>query len=205
MSMIVSPAVRVPVTAAVLICLAGCGAQAHGAGAAPTPPAATALPPGHPLGQPPPTVWSPPPTPSCAGSGLLLYAGPPDAAMGLRVQTVTLTNCGDTVRRVKGYPRVRLLDGDGEALKVTIDRGARRVTTAVEDPGPKEVTVRPGRSATFTLAWRNTYGGTTRPPAVGATLVVSTGSGRQDVSGLFDLGSTNLLGVTAWKPVTVKR
>ncbi|MEW1847454.1 DUF4232 domain-containing protein [Nonomuraea angiospora] len=201
--MIVPPAVRVPVTAAVLICLAGCGARAHGA--APARPTVTALPPGHPLVQPPPTVWSPPPTPSCAGSGLLLYAEPPNAAMGLRVQTVTLTNCGDTVRRVKGYPHVRLLDGDGEPLKVKIDRGARRVTTAVEDPGPKAVTVRPGRSAAFTVAWRNTYGGTTHPPAVGATLVVTTDSGRQDVSGRFDLGSTNLLGVTAWEPVPVER
>ncbi|MEV4582207.1 DUF4232 domain-containing protein [Nonomuraea jabiensis] len=203
--MTVPPAVRVSVTAAALICLAGCGAQAHGAGAAPARPAVTGLPPGHPLGQPPPTVWSPPPTPSCAGPGLLLYAEPPDAAMGLRVQTVTLTNCGDTVRQVKGYPRVRLVDEAGEPLKVEIDQGARRITTAVEDPGPKAVTVRPGRSAAFTLAWRNTYGGTTRPPAVGATLVVTVGSGRQRVSGLFDLGSTDLLGVTAWKPVTAKR
>ncbi|MFI9847127.1 DUF4232 domain-containing protein [Nonomuraea sp. NPDC051941] len=203
--MILPPAARVCVVAAALICLAGCGTQAPGAGAAPARPTATGLPPGHPLVQPPPTVWSPPPTPSCAGSGLLLYAEPPDAAMGLRVQTVTLTNCGDTVRQVEGYPRVRLLDEDGEPLKVKIDRGARRVTTAVEDPGPKAVTVRPGRSAAFTLAWRNTYGGTTRPPAVGATLVVTTGSGRQRVSGLFDLGSTDLLGVTAWKPVPVKR
>jgi hypothetical protein len=125
--------------------------------------------------------------------------------MGLRVQTVTLTNCGDTVRQVKGYPRVRLLDEDGEPLEVKIDRGARRVTTAIKDPGPKAVTVRPGRSAAFTLAWRNTYGGTTRPPTAGATLVVTTGSGRQRINGLFDLGSTNLLGVTAWKPVTAKR
>ncbi|MBB5782553.1 DUF4232 domain-containing protein [Nonomuraea jabiensis] len=203
--MTVPPAVRVSVAAAALISLAACGAQAAGAGAAPARPTVTGLPPGHPLGQPPPTVWSPPPTPSCAGPGLLLYAGPPDAAMGLRVQTVTLTNCGDTVRQVKGYPRVRLLDEDGEPLKVEIDQGARRVTTAVEDPGPKAVTVRPGRSAAFTLAWRNTYGGTTRPPAVGATLVVTVGSGRQRVGGLFDLGSTDLLGVTAWKPVTAKR
>ncbi|MFG6202587.1 DUF4232 domain-containing protein [Nonomuraea sp. JJY05] len=198
--MIVPPAARVCVTAA-LICLAGCGVRAPGAGAAPARPTVTALPPGHPLGQPPPTVWSPSPPPSCAGSGLLLYAGPPDAAMGLRVQTVTLTNCGDTARQVKGYPRVRLLDADGQPLKVKIDRGARRVTTAIRDPRPQAVTVRPGRSAAFTLAWRNTYGGTTHPPAVGTTLVVTTGSGRQRVSGLFDLGSTNLLGVTAWKPV----
>ncbi|MFI6742861.1 DUF4232 domain-containing protein [Nonomuraea sp. NPDC050451] len=201
--MTVPPAMRVCVSAVALICLAGCAAQAPGAGAAPARP--TVTPPGHPLAQPPPTVWSPSPAPSCAGSGLLLYAEAPTAAMGLRVQTVTLTNCGDTVRQVKGYPRVRLLDEDGEPLEVKIDRGARRVTTAIQDPGPKAVTVRPGRSAAFTLAWRNTYGGTTHPPAVGATLVVTTGSGRQRVSGLFDLGSTNLLGVTAWTPVTVKR
>ncbi|MET7332146.1 DUF4232 domain-containing protein [Nonomuraea sp. NPDC005650] len=188
-------------TAAMLFLAAGCGARAPAA----APPRPTALPSVHPLVQPPPTVWSPSPSPSCAGSGLLLYAEEPTAAMGLRVQTVTLTNCGGAVRHVKGYPRVRLLDGEGEPLKVTIDRGARQVTTAIRDPGPKAVTVRPGRSARFTLAWRNTYGGTTLPPAVGATLVVTAGPDRRRVSGHFDLGATNLLGVTAWEPATLSR
>ncbi|MEU8142865.1 DUF4232 domain-containing protein [Nonomuraea sp. NPDC048901] len=59
---------------------------------------------------PRPTSWSPPPTPSCPGSGTSLTAEEPNAAMGLRVQTVTLTNCGNKIRSVYGYPRVRLLD-----------------------------------------------------------------------------------------------
>ncbi|MFI7128107.1 DUF4232 domain-containing protein [Nonomuraea sp. NPDC050153] len=193
--MTVMPAVRAWSTAAVISLAAGCGA----------PPPPTALQSGHPLVQPPPTVWSPSPRPSCAGSGLLLHAEAPAAAMGLRVQSVTLTNCGGAARHVKGYPRLRLLDEKGEPLRVTIDRGARQVTTAIRDPGPKALTVRPGRSVRFTLAWRNTYGDTTRPPAVGAALVVTTGSGRRRVSGHFDLGATNLLGVTAWEPATVSR
>ncbi|MFG1689722.1 DUF4232 domain-containing protein [Nonomuraea sp. NPDC049269] len=132
------------------------------------------------------------------GSGTSLTAEEPNAAMGLRVQTVTLTNCGDKVRSVHGYPRVRLLDEAGEPLDIEIDRGARQITTAVRDPGSRTVTLRPGRSARFALVWRNTYGGTNHPPALGTTLVV----GGHRIPGHFDLGSTGLLGITAWGPAS---
>ncbi|GAA2212545.1 hypothetical protein GCM10009850_080070 [Nonomuraea monospora] len=132
---------------------------------------------------------------ACPGSGTSLTAEQPNAAMGLRVQTVILTNCGDEVRSVHGYPRVRVLDEAGEPLDLEIDKGAQRVTTAVKDFGPATVSLRPGQSARFALVWRNTYGGTTQAPQLGTTLVV----GGHRVPGHFDLGSTGRLGVTAWE------
>ncbi|WP_165969854.1 DUF4232 domain-containing protein [Nonomuraea terrae] len=175
----------------VVLCLAGCGVEAA------TAPSPTVRDPHHPLASPPPTVWSPSPAPTCSGPGTIVAAGLVDAAMGLRAQTVTLTNCGDEVRTVRGYPRVRLLDGDGEPLDIEIDEGAQQVTTAVKDPGPRTVTLRPGRSAMFAVVWRNTYTDISRPPALGTTLVVRG----HRVPGNVDLGSTGVLGVTAWEPV----
>ncbi|MGW0801507.1 DUF4232 domain-containing protein [Nonomuraea sp. NPDC002799] len=165
----------------VVLCLAGCGV---GAPAGPQ----------HPTPAPRPTSRSPSP-PSCPASGTSLTTEEPNAAMGLRVQAVILTNCGDKVRSVHGYPLVRLLDESGEPLDIKIDRGAQRVTTAVKDPGSSTVSLRPGRSARFALVWRNTYGGTTHPPVLGTTVVVDG----HRVHGHFDLGSTGRLGVTAWQ------
>ncbi|TYB71007.1 DUF4232 domain-containing protein [Nonomuraea sp. PA05] len=169
-----------------VLCLAGCGVDARATvqDRPPAPPTAVQRP-------------TPRPTPAaCPRSGTSLTAEQPNAAMGLRVQTIILTNCGDEVRSVHGYPRVRLLDEAGERLDLEIDKGAQRITTAVEDPGPVTVSLRPGRSARFALVWRNTYGDTEEAPLLGTTLVV----GGHRVRGHFDLGSTGRLGVTAWEP-----
>jgi hypothetical protein len=139
----------------------------------------------------------------CPRSGMRLSAGEANAAMGLRVQTMTLTNCGRKARQVNGYPRVEVLDEDGERLSVELDRGARRVTTAVKDSGDKELTVRRGRSVRFDLVWRNTYDDTSEPPRTGVTVIVTTGRSsehRFSMNSPLDLGSTRLLGITAWEP-----
>ncbi|WP_336205999.1 DUF4232 domain-containing protein [Nonomuraea sp. LPB2021202275-12-8] len=176
--------------------LAGCGPPAADA-PRPTPPMPTPL-----------TIDEPVETErprDCPRSGMLLSAGEANAAMGLRVQTMTLTNCGKRKRQVSGYPRVRLLDEQGDPVKVKIDRGARRITTAVRDPGAKALTVRPGRSVRFGLVWRNTYEDTTQLPKTGTTVVVVTGRAaehRITLESPVDLGSTSHLGVTAWEAGT---
>jgi Protein of unknown function (DUF4232) len=146
---------------------------------------------------------SSPSAPPCV-DGTRLTEGQGDAAMGLRVLTLTLTNCGSQVRRLDGYPTVRLLDKDGDPLEVEIDRGAQKVTIAVKDPGAKPVTLLPGHSARFDLVWRNTYTDISRPPENGATAVVTPAPGSKaqrvtPTSGPFDLGSTGRLGITAWE------
>ncbi|MFI6786844.1 DUF4232 domain-containing protein [Nonomuraea sp. NPDC050383] len=178
--------------------LAGCGAQVAGTTSALSSPPAVL-----PAVPSPLAVASPPAAKPCPDAGVVLSAGPANAAMGLRVQAVTLTNCGRRARVVEGYPRVRLLDADGDPVKVAVDHGAERITTAVRDPGPRRVTVRPGRSASFTLVWRNTYDDPSRLPAAGATVVVTAGPGgrehRVTPDAPLDLGSTGRLGVTAWQ------
>ncbi|GII97527.1 DUF4232 domain-containing protein [Sinosporangium siamense] len=140
---------------------------------------------------------------SCPASGVVMAAGPPEAAMGLRVQPVTLTNCGDADRQVHGYPGVRLLDKNGRTLEVEIDRDARKVTTAIRGAVPGRLTVRPGGSARFHLVWRNTYDDTGRPPVDAARVSVTAdpGGAEQTVTpeSPLDLGSTGRLGITAWE------
>ncbi|MGW0478754.1 DUF4232 domain-containing protein [Nonomuraea sp. NPDC003214] len=182
------------------LAVAGCGTRT--AGAAGSPPA----PPRHTVQATPiPPLDSERAAPArsrCPRSGLRLTAEPANAAMGLRAQTLILTNCGKRVRQVSGYPKVRLLDTAGDPLKVRLDRGAQEITTAVADPGPETVTLRPGRSAHFSLAWRNTYTDTSRRSEVGATtgatVVVTAAGTRLTVDTPVDLGSTGVLGVTAW-------
>ncbi|WP_181449352.1 DUF4232 domain-containing protein, partial [Nonomuraea aridisoli] len=139
-----------------VLCLTGCGTAVAPSGAAPT-----ARDPHHPTALPQPTLPSSPPTPSCSGEETILTAEPVNAAMGLRVQSMTLTNCGGQALHLNGYPGVRLLDETGDPLDVRIDEGAQQVTTAVRDPGPHPVTLRPGEDAHFALVWRNTYTDTT--------------------------------------------
>jgi uncharacterized protein DUF4232 len=195
--MIIVPAVRVlggVVALTVLGGLAGCGSEQ--AAGRPEPTRAS------PSGAVPPSVSpsSTPPVP--CRSGVRLAAGPADAAMGLRAQVVILTNCGKRVRQVNGYPQVSLRDKDGDRITVDIDRGARRITSGVRDPGPRTLNVRPGRSVRFSLVWRNTYDDTSRPPVVGTAAIVTLGPGlRRAVHVNLDLGSTGRLGVTAWELV----
>lgn len=145
------------------------------------------------------------PASGCPASGVRLTADEGDAAMGLRAHSVTLTNCGTGVRRLNGYPEVWLLGEGGDRLRITVDRGARRITTGVDDPGPKALTIEPGRSARFRLVWRNTYDDTSRSPVVGTTLVVTPAPGEEGVrvtpAAPYDLGTTDRLGITAWEPV----
>ncbi|MGW4201726.1 DUF4232 domain-containing protein [Streptomyces sp. NPDC004726] len=146
---------------------------------------------------------APAPRAVCPDAGAPLTAGHAEAAMGLRALTVTFINCGSKAQPLSGYPVVRLLDEDGDPLEVEIDRGATSVTTGIDDPGPKPLTVQPGASAVFSLVWRNTYDDTREPPQVGTTALVTPADGgpalRLTPDGPFDLGSTGRLGVTAWK------
>ncbi|WP_327090595.1 DUF4232 domain-containing protein [Nonomuraea sp. NBC_01738] len=130
-----------------------------------------------------------------------MTAGEANAAMGLRVQTIILVNCGRKPLTLTGYPGLRLQGSDGARLKLRIDHGARRITTAVHDPGPTTVTLRPRASARFALVWRNTDDGS-RDPQAGATITV--GSARLTFDSPVDLGTTARLGVTAWEATSTR-
>ncbi|TDD93854.1 DUF4232 domain-containing protein [Actinomadura rubrisoli] len=188
--------------AAVAIMMAGCDAEPAAAPPAATPSATT---PSHLLGLDvapgDPNPVTPPP---CSPDGISVTAREPDAAMGLRAMAVTLLNCGKKPYRLNGYPALRVLDENRQPFDVKIVRGP----TEVKDPGPKPLTLRPGRSAQVIVVWRNTvtYTETTAVKGTYLELVPSPGRPPQTVrpNGSLDLGTTALLKTTAWSPTTAR-
>ncbi|WKK25054.1 DUF4232 domain-containing protein [Streptomyces olivoreticuli] len=143
---------------------------------------------------------STPPVLDCPKSGLIAQAGPADAAMGLRVLTLELSNCGKERRVVNGYPDIRILDRDRKPVEVELERGAKSILAQENfDAGPVPVTLLPGQKAVAALAWRNTVD-MTGSPVNGAYVSVAPvpGSARQLVPETIDLGTTGKLGLSAW-------
>jgi hypothetical protein len=136
----------------------------------------------------------------CPEAGLRVQAEEPDAAMGLRAMTVYVTNCGKTSQTVSGYPAAHVLDEDHNRVKVTIHQGMS-VTTAVDDPAPDRITLKPGERALTVLAWRNTVTDSTVVATTGAYLEVTlVAGGKPEVTPvMIDLGNTGKLDVTAWR------
>jgi hypothetical protein len=140
---------------------------------------------------------------ACPESGRTVEVGPDDAAMGLRVIALTLTNCGDESFTLNGYPRVRVLDEGGAEVPVTVLDGAGDIALVPEfDNPPAPITVRPGDTATSGILWRNLVTGA-GPAVTGYALEVRPVDGdppqrlaEDDLH--IDLGDTGRLGVRAW-------
>ncbi|MFF5675235.1 DUF4232 domain-containing protein [Streptomyces hygroscopicus] len=149
----------------------------------------------------PPTA-SPTASPVCPASGVLLRPAEADAAMGLRVQTIELVNCGERAYTVHGHPSVQVLDADLAPLEVDVSHGASAIATIdgfETATGP--VRLKPGERAVARLVWRNTVTAVTRPAADGRYLRIAPngdGTDRQTVPARVDLGTTGKLGVSAW-------
>ncbi|MEC4020631.1 DUF4232 domain-containing protein [Streptomyces sp. H27-D2] len=128
-----------------------------------------------------------------------ITAEQPDAAMGLRAMGIVLVNCGERPYKLNGYPSVRVLDADRKPLDVEVRTGAS-VSSAVVDPGPEPVTLRPGGRAVATVVWRNTVTGAREEAVNGSYLRIAPAADRasQTVPSLIDLGTTGTLDVTAW-------
>ncbi|MDQ1035180.1 hypothetical protein QFZ75_001596 [Streptomyces sp. V3I8] len=201
-----------PFRSAALFCLLvltanGCGLSAEldreanpGRTPTPTPSPAVVKP------SPPPPDATPAPSPSvpgrqvkgCPKSGLRFAADRGDAAMGLRAMGLDVTNCGDRPYTLNGYPAVTVLDGSGDPFPgVRTVEGTDQVPMAPEDPGPRPLTLAPGRSAHAALYWRmhNTPGVYLRvAPRQGDTTVTV------QPPYPLDIGPENVLGTTAWQP-----
>lgn len=109
---------------------------------------------------PPPPAQGPGPTPTgsttradCPSSGVVVGMGEIEAALGHRAVGLTLTNCGSKPYRVYGYPSVRALDEAGDPLPVPVNPGSSYMGN---DPGPKEVMLKPGGTMRSLLAWVST-------------------------------------------------
>ncbi len=142
---------------------------------------------------------------SCgAETGLAVSSGLVDAAMGLRVMTLYVTNCGTDPYTVDGHPALTLLDDQQQVLDVEVRHGSASIATieGFDDP-PQPVTLAPEESAVASVAWRNTVD-ETATPLVGAHLDVipmpDEPAQRIQPRGDIDLGTTGRLGVSAWEP-----
>ena len=133
----------------------------------------------------------------------LAPAGPVDAAMGLRVMSIDLLNCGEEPYTVQGYPIIRVLDDDQQPLDVSILEGTAAIAGGIEpsDGPPQPVTADPGEHILAFVAWRNTV--TDVSPITGHYLEVAPANGQspQTVTpnGGIDLGTTGRLATGPWR------
>ncbi|MFD3824911.1 DUF4232 domain-containing protein [Streptomyces sp. NPDC058625] len=138
---------------------------------------------------------------SCPASGIRVSADEGDAAMGLRVVSLRLDNCGTRTYTVEGYPLLELLDDGLEPVDgVEILDGSGEITTgAGPDEQPRPVTLEPGESATAGLVWRNTteFGTPVNVPHV--RVRAKEGADPVTVTPHLDLGTTGKLGVRPWE------
>ncbi|MEV0525974.1 DUF4232 domain-containing protein [Streptomyces sp. NPDC050439] len=143
-------------------------------------------------------------SPSCPASGVRIEAGLVNPAMGLRAMSVTLTNCGKDTYRLKGYPKMRVLDEHREPLDVQVLEGTEPIMARDDDPGPRHtVTLKRGEAAYTVVVWRNTVTDTTTTAVSGTYLRVTpapgTRPGTVTPEGRIDLGNTGRIGTTAWQ------
>jgi Protein of unknown function (DUF4232) len=142
----------------------------------------------------------------CPPEGVRVQAGTGDAAMGLRVLGITLTNCGKRAYPVEGYPVLRALDEDRSAFDVQVLNGANQILHTDQlpwDGPPVPIVLQPGQQAGVGIAWRNTYDDTRNPPVNVKYLEIAPVAGRpvQVIApdGGLDLGSTGRIAVSAWQ------
>ncbi|TDV55175.1 DUF4232 domain-containing protein [Actinophytocola oryzae] len=155
----------------------------------------------------------PPPVCSPEGIGFSIVGG--DAAMGIRVLTVEMVNCGTRPYTVSGYPRLRLYDDEQRPIDVAVLHGSGDIATV---PGfdalpPESITLQPGERAQSGLLWRNLLTDSdlnASKTAVRLDVAVATDKPWQDVPVVMpnevtgaspvtiDLGNTGRLGVEAW-------
>ncbi|MEU4560138.1 DUF4232 domain-containing protein [Actinoplanes sp. NPDC023936] len=145
----------------------------------------------------------PPVAVTCPPSGIKLWFGETNAAMGLRVKGLLVVNCGENTVRLDGYPEIRPLDEDRNPITVRITHRTAEVSAALShlDVPPRPIDLRPGDQASAALVWRNTYNDTTNLPV--SIPLIEVGQPPQHVipDAPFDLGSTGRLGVGPWRPI----
>ncbi|MET9753978.1 DUF4232 domain-containing protein [Streptomyces syringium] len=140
---------------------------------------------------------------TCPPSGVRVYADDGDAAMGLRVVSLHLENCGTRTHRLNGYPQIQLLDeGHKPVNSVKVLKGGSAIATGTGADGtPQPLDLRPGERAYAGLVWRNTVEAGVGDPVNAPYVRVWEKPGADPVMVIpeFDLGTTGKLGVGPWK------
>jgi hypothetical protein len=153
------------------------------------------------------SVTTPETEPQSCDTGLRFTMGSTDAAMGLRVMSVEVVNCGTQPVVLNGYPQVKLLDEQWQQLDAEIVNGSGGIASVEGfDDAPQPITVPPGERASSAFLWRNTNT-SIDPPQVGAHVDITATPGgpwqsllpvSPERGILIDLGSTGRMGVQAW-------
>ncbi|MFJ6573206.1 DUF4232 domain-containing protein [Streptomyces sp. NPDC091292] len=142
----------------------------------------------------PPTPEAPSPT-GCPASGVRLTSEPVQGAMGLRMMTLTLTNCGSKPYTLDGYPSLTVLDESEEPMTGVQAVQGTEAVTAGDSARPARLTLRTGESAISNLAWRMNSEWTPylrvvpRPGDAPVTV---------HIPDRLDIGPENRLGMSAW-------
>lgn len=150
----------------------------------------------------------------CTPEGVGFSVASTEAAMGLRVLTLEMVNCGEKPLVVNGYPSIRLFDEEHEPIAVTVGQGSSGVATVPDfDTPPQEVVLQPWEKVRSGLLWRNLVTDATVNATTAVYLEAASAAGKpwQDVPMVtpdpmggartvdIDLGNTGALGVEAWK------
>lgn len=149
-----------------------------------------------------PTAEAPSTGGACPASGVHLYADDGDAAMGLRVVGLHLTNCGTHPYTLDGYPHLELFDDEHRAVGgVKILHGGDAVASGTGADGPpRPLVLKPGEGARAELVWRNTtLQGSDPVNAPYVRVVPKPGAPAVMVTPELDLGTTGRLAVGPWK------
>ncbi|MEU6864939.1 DUF4232 domain-containing protein [Streptomyces sp. NPDC046876] len=198
--------------AAAMAALAGCSTPPAPA-AAPGPSSRETRPggPGREQPQSPKTTGGPtavtPSAPACPEGGVRVVEGGGDAAMGLRIASVRLVNCGTAPYELEGHPQIRLLDRKRAPVEAEVKHGSADITTGVPsmDAPAERVTLQPGQEASFGMLWRNTVTEFDVPAVEGWAVEVTPKPGAPRVTAELtapvDLGNTGRLGISAWSAV----
>ncbi|MFE0513639.1 DUF4232 domain-containing protein [Streptomyces sp. NPDC058964] len=148
-----------------------------------------------------PVDEAPAPGGPCPPSGVRVYADDGDAAMGLRVVTLHLENCGTDTYRVDGYPRVSPLGEDHrpvDGARVLHDGSSIAMSTGADGP-PRPLALQPGERAYAGLVWRNTVLSGTPVNAPYVRVWAKRGAAPVTVTPELDLGTTGKMAVGPWK------
>lgn len=201
----------VPLCVALVSCVIFAGsvavvtAQALAAGLSGQPPAAVQapIPTPTPTGTPPPerAPGGYPVDPSwCVSSQLTFADRGGDAATGHREEAVSVMNSSRTDCVLPGYPDAAFADDHGFAVAAVVHQGGGFMTA---DPGPTQLTLTPGQSATTWLNWDATDGRT-----IIHQLYIAAYPGGERVrvmaEGGMDITASTQVAITAWAPGVVQ-
>ncbi|RMB79459.1 DUF4232 domain-containing protein [Streptomyces shenzhenensis] len=148
-----------------------------------------------------PTEEAPAPGGPCPSSGVRVYTDEGDAAMGLRVVSLHLENCGTDTYHIEGYPRLSVLDDAHrkvEGLRILHDGSSVAGSTGADGP-PRPLVLKPGERAHTGLVWRNTVLSGTPVNAPYVRVWAKPGAAPVMVTPELDLGTTGKLAVGPWK------